>query len=135
VKIKLMVLVAMLAMTGQATAAGINKLPPDCESVDKNRRAKCVEVVLKFKTGMPSQQEFVLAAKKTFYRRNYVISSVQDNKVTGVYRRKVTMAMVLSDSAVTIRHIKTGRTKPDRIIEYLRNLQRDIIYELAAYFL
>lgn len=133
--IKIVILVAMLAMTGQATAGSIHKLPPDCGSEDIYRRKNCVEVEIKFITGKPDQREFKLAAKRALFKRNYEISSVEDYKVTGIYKRRVTMDLILTDSAVIVRYIDSGRSKPDRVIGYLRNLHRDIIYELAAYFL
>ena len=93
------------------------------------------EVFIQFKQGNPSAKEFVLAAKRTFYRRNYEIQSAQDDRVTGDYKGTVTMEIVLGDTGVTIRPVDVSNSYKKKIPGYIKNLQRDLVYELAEFLL
>ena len=66
--------------------------------------ANAAELTVGFKTGKPTQEEFVLAAKRTFFKRNYEISAVSAGKVTGIYKSWMTMDMILTDRGVIIRN-------------------------------
>ncbi len=93
------------------------------------------EIVIELSQGKPSQQEFVLAAKRALYSRNYEIWSVDSDVVIGKYRGKVEMALILTDDAVILRNTDNGGVKFETIFKYLKNLRRDFVYELADYTL
>lgn len=93
------------------------------------------EIAIKLSQGKPTQQEFVLAAKRALYSRNYEIWSVDQDVVIGKYRGKVEMALILTDDAVILRNTDHGGVKSETIFKYLKNLQRDFTYELADYTL
>ncbi len=93
------------------------------------------EIAIKLSQGKPTQQEFVLAAKRALYSRNYEIWSVDPDVVIGKYRGKVEMALILTDDAVILRNTDHGGVKLETISKYLNNLRRDFIYELANYTL
>ena len=104
--------------------------------------AGAAEVAIEFKQGKPSAKEFVLAAKRTYYKRNYKITSVTDDMVTGVVKKYIVMEIVLQDNAVIIRlnkesarDIEDSNNLKQKINGYLRNLQRDLVYELAEFIL
>ena len=84
----------------------------------------------------------MLAAKRTYYKRNYKITSVTDDMVTGVVKKYIVMEIVLQDNAVIIRlnkesarDIEDSNNLKQKINGYLRNLQRDLVYELAEFIL
>jgi hypothetical protein len=83
----------------------------------------------------PTQQEFVLAAKKALYSRNYELRSVDPDVVIGMYRGKIEMALILIDRTVIVRNTDNGGANSTTISKYLRNLRRDFTYELADYAL
>lgn len=91
------------------------------------------ETSIELKQGTPTQQEFVLAAKRALYSRNYELWSVHSGVVIGKYRGKVEMAFILGDEMVVIRNTDHGGVNTDTITKYLKNLRRDFMYELAKY--
>lgn len=94
-----------------------------------------LEITVGFKQGAPDAREFTLAAKRSFYRRNYVISSSAHGTVTGVYKGQVKMEMILTDKGVIIRNLDPSGYRDNKIKGYLNNLERDLVYELAEYML
>ena len=97
--------------------------------------ASAAELTVGFKAGKPTQKEFILAAKRTFFKRNYEISAVSTNKVTGVYKSWMSMDLILTDGAVIIRNTEPANNDTRKIKGYLNNLSRDLTYELAEYML
>jgi hypothetical protein len=94
-----------------------------------------LEIKVGFKAGKPTAKEFVLAAKRAFYRRNYETSVNADGNVIGVYKQRLSMTMILDDSGVIIRNSDPANYSENKIKGYLKNLERDLVYELAEYML
>ncbi len=98
--------------------------------------AAALEITTALKQINPDQTEFVVAAKKALFRRNYEISVKGPNRIVGEYKRGLIMEIILTDTAVTVRNTDPGRNyKTDTVKKYLRNLHRDMVYEFAKYLL
>jgi hypothetical protein len=97
-------------------------------------QARATEAVVPIQA-KPSQAEFVVAAKRALFARNYEIWSVDPDVVIGRYRGKVEMAFILTDNAVFIRNIEPGGMNQETISKYLRSLKRDFTYEIVQYAL
>jgi hypothetical protein len=97
--------------------------------------AGAVEITIAFKQGMPTAAEFVLGAKRTFYKRSYAIDSFSDSMVVGTYKGRMEMKILLRETGVIIRNTDPAGYKDNKIKGYLKNLQRDLVYELAEYML
>ena len=104
-----------------------------CTTISANAQ----DITADFKVGNPTQEEFVLAAKRAFFKHHYEISPViVGNRVIGTYKKKVVMEIILHDNMVIIRNTAKGNnTNPNTIKKYLRTLRRDLTYELAKYML
>jgi hypothetical protein len=97
--------------------------------------AGAVEIHISFKQGIPTAAEFVLAAKRTFYKRNYAIDSFSDSMVVGTYKGRMEMKILLRNTVVIIRNTDPAGYKDNKIKGYLKNLKRDMVYELAEFIL
>ena len=97
--------------------------------------AYSAEVIVDLHGGKPTIKEFTLAAKKAFFKRNYIYSVTAEGKVTGVYKGWMSMDILLKDNRVIIRNTEPGGNKERQIKKYLNNLLRDFSYELAEYVL
>ena len=84
----------------------------------------------------PSDEEFVLAAKRTFYRRNVEFRVINGRTVRGIYKRYEYEIRRL-DNGVEIRYV--GSVKGGNTMSFitgpLDNLERDLVYELGRYLL
>jgi hypothetical protein len=114
--LKQLILIGLLLLTTSLSAAGL-------------------EITVGFKQGAPDAKEFILSAKRAFYRRNYVTSASAHGTVTGVYKGQIKMEMILTDNGVIIRNLDPSGYKDNKIKGYLKNLERDLVYELAEYML
>jgi len=85
----------------------------------------------------PSEEEFLLAAKRTFYTRGYGYTVINERTVRSVDKKTVFEIRRL-DNGVQIRYFSgtDSVTSNARLIDrYLNNLKRDLVYELARYLL
>ena len=86
--------------------------------------------------GQPTEEEFVLAAKRTYFRRGLEYRVIDGNTVEGIYNdpAKFRYEIRLEDGAVSI--VWTGTDKnAKKVFTYLRRLERDLTYELGKYLL
>ena len=95
-------------------------------------------VQLKFAAaaGQPTEEEFVLAAKRTYFRRQLSYRVIDGRTVEGIYHdpAKFRYEIRLEEGAVSI--VWTGTDKNAKKVDrYLRHLQRDLTYELGKYLL
>lgn len=94
-----------------------------------------IEITVGFKQGKPDLNEFTIAAKRAFYRRNYVPEVLGEGKVRGVYKNWMSMQMILTDKGVIIRNTDPANYGESKLRGYLENLERDLVYELAEFML
>ena len=93
------------------------------------------EIEIALAAGKPTQQEFEVATKRALFSRNYDIWSVDQGVIVGMYQGEVEMTVILADGIVVIRNTDSGGRSSETIGKYLRNLQRDLTYELAGFAL
>ena len=86
--------------------------------------------------GQPTEAEFVLAAKRTYFRRGLEYRVINGSTVEGVYNdpAQFRYEIRLEDSAVSIVWTGTDK-KPKKVYTYLKRLERDLTYELGKYLL
>ena len=84
----------------------------------------------------PSAEEFVHAAKRTFYRRNFEFRVIDERTVRGLYKGGEYEIKRL-DNGVEIGYVGKlkSRDKEPLIMGRLRNLKRDLVLELSWYLL
>lgn len=88
----------------------------------------------------PSDEEFLLAAKRAFYSRNLEFVVIDSHTVRAVVEKFRGYALEIRrlDHAVEIRYVGDAAPEGRRIPEVerrLNNLKRDLVYELGAYLL
>ena len=91
------------------------------------------EMVIPLEGGKPTPREFDIAAKRALSSRKYELWATSENLVIGRYRGQVEMSLILGENSVVIRNTDTGGRGADTINKYLRNLERDLSYELAGF--
>ena len=84
----------------------------------------------------PSEEEFLLAAKRTFYTRGYGYTVINERIVRSA-DGNIVFEIRRLDNGVQIRYLDGSDVmKKARIIDrYLNNLKLDLVYELAKYLL
>ena len=90
---------------------------------------------------VPSDEEFIVAAKRVFYKRGYKYHVVDGKTVEGVVHDQYRMQILKTDTEVVITwlgdwdDIQGNITRKGKVSEYKANLEWDIKYELAKYLL
>lgn len=88
-------------------------------------------LLLPFKVGKPDATEFRLAAVRSFYKRNYEITTIDPERVVAWYRGGTEMEIALQENGIAIRNPRSNRMNAN----YANNLKRELMYELAAYLI
>ena len=112
----------MLAGLGQTAAAA--------------EYADSVRLNIPASLGQPTEDEFVLAAKRTYFRRGLDYKVIDGNTVQGIYNdpAKFRYEIRREEGAVSI--VWTGTDKnAKKVYTYLKRLERDLTYELGKYLL
>lgn len=104
-------------------------------AIGENENFQTSEMIVELKNGTPTNKVFLLAAKKAFLKLSYTYTVIDDNKVTDVYRRRVSMDMILKGNTIIVRNTDPGTHGEGKIKSYLKTLSRDIKYELAEFTL
>ena len=106
------------------------------ETVAADEYVDSVRLDIPAAMGQPTEQEFVLAAKRTYFRRGLEYRVINGNTVEGIYNdpAKFRYEIRLEEGAVSI--VWTGTDKnAKKVFTYLRRLERDLTYELGKYLL
>ena len=122
-QIRQLILIAIFAIGAAAAAVA-------AEFVDR------IELELPASMEGPSEEEFLLAAKRTFYRRGVDYRVISGTVVEGIYKdyEKYRYEIRHLDGAVSI--VWTGTDREEKKVDqHLRRFERDLKYELGRYLL
>lgn len=121
--IRQLFLVAILVMGAAASAA-------DSEFVDR------IELEFPASTEGPTEEEFLLAAKRTFYRRGVDYRVISATVVEGIYKDYEKFRYEIRHLGGAVSIVWTGTDKEKKKVDqHLRRFERDLKYELGKYLL